>query len=153
MYIYVCIYIRAGKKVRIFEPSFVYCAFEAKFLPSKLRCHAHFNVCTCALCNLNVWLTLWVCPRKVEAELLAVSAQIFIQAMLNPSRNSYRNKTSTYYKAIIQFWRHYIAKQGKSNIDNNTCEPSKVRSFLLTKLRRLFFYLRPSPNIYVCVCP
>ena len=42
-------YIRAGKKVRIFEPSFVYCAFEAKFLPSKLRSHAHFNVCTCAL--------------------------------------------------------------------------------------------------------
>ena len=67
--------------------------------------------------------------------------------MLNPSRNSDRNKTSTYYEAIIQFWRHYIAKQGKSNIDNNTCEPSKVRSFLPTKLRRLFFYLRPSPTI------
>ena len=72
--IYVHIHIRAGKKVQIFEPSFVYCAFEAKFLPSKLRCHAHFNVCTCTLCNLNVWLKLWVCPRKVEAELLAVSA-------------------------------------------------------------------------------
>ena len=40
---------RAGKKVRIFEPSFVYCIFKAKFFPSKLRCHAHFNVCTCAL--------------------------------------------------------------------------------------------------------
>ena len=146
------VHIRAGKKVRIFEPSFVYCAFEAKFLPSKLRCHANFNVCTCALCNLNVWLKLWVCPRKVEAELLAVSAQIFIQAMLNPSRNSDRNKTSTHYKAIIQFWRHYIAKQGKSNIDNNTCEPSKVRSFLLTKLRRLFFYLRPSPSTYTYTC-
>ena len=68
--------------------------------------------------------------------------------MLNPSRNSDRNKTSTYYKAIIQFWRHYIAKQGKSNIDNNTCEPSKVRLFLPTKLRRLFFYLHPSPNVH-----
>ena len=42
-------YIKAGKKVGIFEPSFVYSAFEAKFLPSKLRCHAPFNVCTCAL--------------------------------------------------------------------------------------------------------
>ena len=41
--------IRAGKKVRIFEPSFICYAFEAKFLPLKLHCHAHFNVCTCAL--------------------------------------------------------------------------------------------------------
>ena len=36
-------------KVRRFEPSFVCCAFEATFLPSKLRCHAYFNVCACAL--------------------------------------------------------------------------------------------------------
>ena len=42
-------YIRAGKKVRFFEPLFVSNAFEAKFLPSKLHCHAHFNVCRCAL--------------------------------------------------------------------------------------------------------
>ena len=40
---------RAGTKVGMFEPSFVCCAFEAKFLPLKLRCYAHFNVCTCAL--------------------------------------------------------------------------------------------------------
>ena len=40
---------RGGKKVRTFEPSFVCYAFEVKFLPSKLRCHAHFIVCTCAL--------------------------------------------------------------------------------------------------------
>ena len=40
---------RAGKKVRIFEPSFICYAFEVKLLPSKLRCHAHFNVCTCSL--------------------------------------------------------------------------------------------------------
>ena len=71
--------------------------------------------------------------------------------MLNPSRNSDTNKTSTYYKGIIQFWRHYIAKQGKNNIDNNICEPSKVRSILPTKLRRLFFYLRPNPSKYVCM--
>ena len=38
-----------GRMFRIFEPSFVCYAFEAKFLPSKLRCHTHFNVCTCAL--------------------------------------------------------------------------------------------------------
>ena len=46
-YIHVCI--RAGKKVRIFEPSFVCYAFEVNFLSSKLRCNAHFNVCTCTL--------------------------------------------------------------------------------------------------------
>ena len=37
--VHVCTCIRAGKKVRIFEPSFVCYAFEDKFLP---RCHAHF---------------------------------------------------------------------------------------------------------------
>ena len=35
--------------------------------PTSMFAHAHF-------CNLNVWLKLWVYPRKVEAELLAVSA-------------------------------------------------------------------------------
>ena len=35
--------------------------------PTSMFAHVHF-------CNLNVWLKLWVCPRKVEAELLAVSA-------------------------------------------------------------------------------
>ena len=47
--IHTYIHTRAGKKVRTFEPSFIYCAFEAKLLPLKLRCHAHFDVCTCAL--------------------------------------------------------------------------------------------------------
>ena len=37
---------RAGKRL---EPLFVCYTFEAKFLCSKLRCHAHFNVCVCAL--------------------------------------------------------------------------------------------------------
>ena len=35
--------------------------------PTSMFAHAHF-------CNLNVRLKLWVYPRKVEAELLAVSA-------------------------------------------------------------------------------
>ena len=35
--------------------------------PTSMFAHVH-------LCNLNVWLKLWVCPRKVEAVLLAVSA-------------------------------------------------------------------------------
>ena len=38
-----------GKKVRRFEPLFVCYAFEAKFLPSKLHCHTHFNICACTL--------------------------------------------------------------------------------------------------------
>ena len=38
-----------GTKVQRFEPSFVCCAFEATFLPSKLRCHTYCNVCACAL--------------------------------------------------------------------------------------------------------
>ena len=38
--------ISLGKR---FEPLFVCYAFEAKLLPSKLRCHTHFNICTCAL--------------------------------------------------------------------------------------------------------
>ena len=48
--IYMYIYIRAGKKVPIFKPLSVCYALKAKFLPSKLRCNAHFNnVCTCTL--------------------------------------------------------------------------------------------------------
>ena len=80
MYIYV---LGLGKRFEIFEPSFVYCAFEAKFLlrsfaamPISVFAHAHF-------CNLNVWL---VCHRKVEAVLLAVSAYFFSQAMLTGTR-------------------------------------------------------------------
>ena len=63
--------------------SFVYCAFEAKFLlwsftatPTSVFAYAHF-------CNLNVWR---VCHRKVEAVLLAVSAYFFSQAMLTGTR-------------------------------------------------------------------
>ena len=60
----------------------------------------------------------------LEAVLLAASVSFLSPVMLNPSRNSDRNKTSTRYKAIIQFWSHSIANEGKSNIDEKTCEPS-----------------------------
>ena len=79
---------------------------------------------------------MWVCSRKVEAVLLAASVSFRSPAMLNPSRNSDKNKTpcrnsdknktSTRYKAIIQFWRLSIANQGKSNIDKNMCEHNLV---------------------------
>ena len=70
---------RAEKKVRMFEPSFICCAFEAKFLPSKLRCQAHFNVCTCALVqskhvvnNVGVFL----CPsHNYNIELMIIIVQ------------------------------------------------------------------------------
>ena len=55
--------------------------------------------------HVNMWLIMWECSRNVEAMLLAVSVSFLSPAMLNPSRNSDRNKTSTRYKAIIQFWR------------------------------------------------
>ena len=108
------VYVKAGKKLRMFEALFVYCAFECKF---SLRSHAHFNVCACALVHSNVWLIMWACSGKVEAVLLAASASFLSPAMLNSSRNSDRNKISTHYKAIIQFWRLSIANPGESNID------------------------------------
>ena len=111
--------------------------------PTLMFAYAH-------LCNLNmyVWSIMWACSRKVEAVLLAASVSFLSPAMLNPSRNSDRNETSTHYKAIIQFWRHSIANKGKSNIDKNTCEPSNIRLFLLMKLRMLFCNLCPSPSMY-----
>ena len=133
----------------MFEPSFICCTFEATFrsfaaMPTLMFAHVH-------LCNLNVWSIMWVCSRKVEAVLLAAFVSFLSPAMLNPSRNSDRNKTSTHYKAIIQFWRHSIANHDKSIIDKNTCKPSNIRSFLLTKLRMLFCNLHPSPNLYTVV--
>ena len=112
--------------------------------PTLMFAHAHS-------CNLNVWSIMWACSRKVEAVLLAASVSFLCPAMLNRSRNSDMNKTSTCYKAIILFWTLSIANQGKTNIDKNTCEPSNLRSFLLTKLRRPFFHLRPSPSLYMCL--
>ena len=112
---------RTGKKVRRFKPSFVCCAFEAKFeallLSTLMFAHAD-------LYNLNVWLNCG--SRNVDAVLLPASVSFLSPVMLNPSRNSDRKKTSTRYKAIIQFCRLSIAIQGKSNIDKNTCKPSKL---------------------------
>ena len=87
--------------------------------PTLMFAHAHS-------CNLNVWSIMWACSIKVEAVLLAASVSFLCPAMLNGSRNSDMNKTSTRYKAIILFWRLSIANQGKTNIDKNTCEPSFV---------------------------
>ena len=88
--LYMCIYTRARKKGGI---------FNAKFLPSKFRCYyTHFNVCTCALVHVQttcVANNFGVLTRKVEAVLLAASVSFLSPAMLNPSRNSDRNKTST----------------------------------------------------------
>ena len=64
---------------------------------TKLHCHTHFNVCNVHLCNLKVWLIMWGCSVNVEAVLLATSVSFLCPAMLNPSRNSDRNKTSTCY--------------------------------------------------------
>ena len=55
---------------------------------------------------------MWVCSCKVEAVLLAAFVSFLSPAMLNPSRNSDRNKTSACYKAII--------------VDKNTCEPLNI---------------------------
>ena len=64
--------------------------------PTLMFAHAHS-------CNLNVRSIMWACSIKVEAVLLAASVSFLCPAMLNPSRNSDRNKTSTRYKAIIHF--------------------------------------------------
>ena len=88
---------------------------------------------------------------KVEAVLLAAFVLFLSPAVPNLDRNTDRNHTSSRYKAIILFWKLSIANQGKTNIDKNTCEPSNLRSFLLTKLQRLFSYLRPSPRNYIYI--
>ena len=81
---------------------------------------------------------MWACSRKVEAMVLAAAMSILSPAMLNLSRNSDRNKTSTHYEVIIQFWRFSIVNHDKSNIDKNTCEPLNLCLFLLMKLQMLF---------------
>ena len=111
-------------------------------MPTLMFAHAH-------LCSLNMWSIILVFSRKVDVVLLAASVSWLSPAMLNPSRNSDRNKTSTCYEPVIQFWRHSIANRGKSNIDKNTCELLKICSFLLAKLWMLFYNLHPSCNVCV----
>ena len=94
---------------------------------------------------------MWVCSRKVKAVLLAAFVPFLSLVMLDLCRNSDGNKTSTHYKAIIQFWGHSIANQGKSIIDKNTRKPSNIRLYLLTKLQMLFCNHHPTPYIIMCV--
>ena len=54
--------------------------------------------------------------------LLAASVSFLSAAM----RNLNENKTSTCYKVIDQFWRLSIVNQGKTNIDKNASEVSKL---------------------------
>ena len=107
---YVCMYIQGlGKRfeclnLRSFAThsklNFYLRSFAAT--PTLMFAHVH-------LCNLDMWLIIWACSRNIEAVLLVASVSFLSPAMLNPSRNSDRNKTSTRYKAIIQFLRHSIA--------------------------------------------
>ena len=91
---------RAGKKVQMFEPSFVCCTFEATLgsfaaTPTLMFAHVH-------LYNLNVWLIMWACSRRVDGVLLAASVSFLSPAILNPSRNSDRNKTSTSNNPVLE---------------------------------------------------
>ena len=113
MYMYMYIYIMIGKNIRMFKLPFVCCTFESKFsflnfavTPTLMFAHLHSNM----------WLIMWACSSKVEAMFLAASVSFLSPMMLNPSRNSDRNKTSRLLLVIKQFWRHSIANQGKSNI-------------------------------------
>ena len=108
-------------------------------MPTLMFAHAH-------LCNLIMQSIMWACSRKVEAVLLAASVSFLSPAMLNPSRNSDRKKTSTCYKAIIQFWRHSIANQGKS-IKTHVNLRIFIR-FCWQSFRMLFCNLHPSLNTY-----
>ena len=122
----------------MFEPSFVYWHSKLNFsfssftaVPKVMFAHVH-------LCDLNVWLIIWECSRKIEALLLAASI-IFLCP--NPS------KTGTRLHVVLvikQFWKHSV---GKIIIDKNMCKPLDIPLFLLTKLRILFCNLHPSPTL------
>ena len=100
MYMYMYIYIMTGKNLQMFKPSFVCYTFDSKFsfqsfaaTPTLMFAHLHSNV----------WLIMWVCSSKVETVFLAASVSFLSSVMLNPSRNSDRNMTTTCYKAITSF--------------------------------------------------
>ena len=63
--------------------------------PSLMFAHLHF-------CNLNALSIMWVCSRKVDTVLLAASVSFLSPVMLDTSRNSDRNKSSTCYKAVLE---------------------------------------------------
>ena len=107
-------------------------------MPTLMFPHVH-------LCNLNVWSIMWACCRKVKAVLLAASVSFLSPAMLNPSRNSNRNKTGTRYKALSQFLRHSIANEGKSNIDKKC---ANLRIFVCFADETSYVVLQPSFQPY-----
>ena len=55
--------------------------FKAKFHLLKLRCHTQFNVCICAICNLNLRSILLTGSRKVESDLLPGSVSFLRPAI------------------------------------------------------------------------
>ena len=73
---------------------------------------------------------------------MAASIPFLSPAMLNLSRNSSRNKTSTRYKVIIQFRRLSIANEGKSNIDKNLSGSLNFCLFVC-----LFVFVDEAPNV------
>ena len=134
---------RAWKKLWMFEPSFICCAFEfAKFYLRSFAATATLMFVDVHLCILNMWLIIWACSSKVEAVLLATSVSFLSPAMLNPSRNSDRNKTSICYKAIIQL---FIAYQSENNINKRLLKtPSKLTKLFWTKLQIWYWLFVPA---------
>ena len=90
---------RTGKKVRIFESL----NLRSFAMHSKLNFSLRSFAAMPNLMFAHAWLIMWAFSIKVDAVLLAASVSFLCPAMLNPSRNSDRNQTSTRYKAIIQF--------------------------------------------------
>ena len=104
--------IRARKKYRSFEPLFVCCTFEAKFLPYfYLRSFTATPILMFELLQskhvVNKVSVFQECWGSVAGCFCFVSQS--------------RNNTSTSYKAIIQIWRLSMANQSKTNIDKNLC--------------------------------
>ena len=139
-------------KLRIWYWLFIPALLDTFAVRSKLNFSLKIH-CMCTLMfvltlsyDLNVWLIIWVCYRKVEAVLVTAFVSFLSPAMLNPSRNSNRNKTSTRYK--IEFWRVSTANQATLI---KTCANLQIfNCFLPTKLWSVFSNTCPSPDIFIC---
>ena len=128
----------------MFKLSFICCAFESKCslrsfaaTPTLIFVHVH-------LYTLNVWLIMWVYSSEVESLLLAASISFLSPVMLSPSKNSNRNKTSTRYRAIIQFWRLSIANEGERNVD---------KKLLKTHAQTFEAFLNEASNLILTIHP
>ena len=68
--------------------------------PTLMFAHTHlYNL------NMYTWSIMWMCSRKVEVVLVAASDSFLTPAMLNPSRNNDRYRTSTLirtYKPVLE---------------------------------------------------